>query len=305
MPNLQKTIWIICLIIIFVVSIGFCLRMYNTTYDLCTAFFPFKEYIQGEVNRHMANYTIIQVIDFTILIYINLIGHFIDYIKGRGNRIHFYGITNIVIYFTMILVDIFKYQKEYRFICYDIQEKIIPISNIIGIVALINCLGYIFMIIRNIKKEKKKMNISKEEEKEFDQEMKRWMLEKTVDLTKNCNEKDFETLKKLKVEYENPLCSEFQFGILLRRVYEYYDFEELKNKDKLTYYEKNLLEDFLWEKALIKKCVRQGYLRDEQEEKKLEDVGISKEEYKMLLTKLENINMEIKIKKQIRRIEKK
>lgn len=149
------------------------------------------------------------------------------------------------------------------------------------------------------------MNISQEKLKTFEDEMDRWMRDKSIDLRKSCNDKDLEILKRLDVKYESPLCSEFEFGILLRRVYDYYDFEKLKNKKNLTNNEKRLLDDFINEQTLWEECVRKGYMTKVGEQKKLTDTGVSEVDYKILLTKLENINFNIKLQKKIRRIEKK
>lgn len=146
------------------------------------------------------------------------------------------------------------------------------------------------------------MNITEDEEAR--REMDRWMLEKTIDLTEKFDSKDFEFLKKLKVECKNKQCSEFEFGVLWREVYLYYDFEELKNKKNKKYYEEKLLEDYLDQCDIMEQGVRDGHLTGIIEQRKLEGTGVSEEEYKMLLTKIENIKLEIKIAKKLRRMER-
>lgn len=146
------------------------------------------------------------------------------------------------------------------------------------------------------------MYMNKKEDKEFSDEMDRWIKEETIDLNKYCNDKELEILRKF--GYEKNLYSEFHFGNLLCRIRDYYNYEELKNKKELNCYEKKLLEEFIFDQLLTKKCVKKRYVKDIKEEKKLEDVGVSEKEYKMLLAKLEIINCEIIRQKQIRRAKK-
>lgn len=149
------------------------------------------------------------------------------------------------------------------------------------------------------------MELTQEQIKEAEEEFDRWKKEKIVDLRKKCGSKELEILKKLDVQYRSPRCSEYEFRILLGKVYDYYDFEKLMRKEELNYKEKEILENFLDEQEMKKEWEDEGYTTSVEIQKKLEDTGVSEEEYKELLIKLENIYLEIKVQKKIRRIEKK
>ncbi len=132
-----------------------------------------------------------------------------------------------------------------------------------------------------------------------------WFFEKKIDLSKYLQNADFETLNKLGLNPEEKQCSEFDFGILLRRVYEYYDFEELENKKQLSSEEEVLLEVYRMKKESNEEGVREGYLSQTHRLKNLQNTDVSKEEYKELLKKIMTIENKIELDKKIERLEKK
>ena len=140
---------------------------------------------------------------------------------------------------------------------------------------------------------------------EEDDWLMKWFYEKKIDLSRYLQDTDFETLNKLGLNLEEKQCSEFDFGILLRRVYEYYDFEELENKKQLSSEEESLLEVYRREKEFNEEEVREGYLTQTHKLKNLQNTDVSREEYKELLKKIMTIENKIKLDKKIERLEKK
>lgn len=132
-----------------------------------------------------------------------------------------------------------------------------------------------------------------------------WFYEKKIDLSKHLQNADFETLNKLGLNIKEKQCSEFDFEILLRRVYEYYDFEELENKKQLSREEELLLEVYRREKEFNEEEVKEGYLTETHKLKNLQNTDVSKEEYKELLKKIMTIENKIKLYKKIERFENK
>lgn len=147
-------------------------------------------------------------------------------------------------------------------------------------------------------------NMSKEDYIGSTKEIDKWMYEKTINLRKICNDKDFENLKKLGIKCKNLVCSEYEFAVLLIKMYEYYDYEKLKRKEKLTSKEERILDEYIYEQSLREKDVKKGYITSEIEERSLDGTGVSLEEYEKLLSKLDTRNMEIKLQQEIRIIER-
>ncbi len=145
--RVRKIIWGICLFIIVATSLGISFKLYNNSYGMGTLML-FGDARKPGIYKHEETYTMVQFTDLAIMFVINAIGHFIEWIKWKQQNIHFYGITNIIICFTMLIIDSFKYGFEYLFACPELKDIIVPISIFIVIVTVINCLGYLFMIIR-------------------------------------------------------------------------------------------------------------------------------------------------------------
>ena len=133
----------------------------------------------------------------------------------------------------------------------------------------------------------------------------KWFYEKKIDLSKYLQDTDFETLNRLGLKLKEKPCSEFDFEILLRRVYEYYDFEELANKKQLSMEEELLLEIYRREKEFDEEQVKEGYLTKTHKLKNLQNTDVSKEKYKELLRRIMNIENKIKLDKKIERLENK
>lgn len=154
--RVRNTIWGICLFIIVVTSLGISFKIYNNSYGMGTLML-FGDARKPEIYKHEEIYTMVQFTDLAIMFVINVIGHFIEWIKWEQQNIHFYGITNIILCFTMLIIDSFKYGFEYLFVCPELKEIIVPITIFIIAITVINCLGYLFMIIR-----KNGINVSRE-----------------------------------------------------------------------------------------------------------------------------------------------
>lgn len=106
------------------------------------------------IYKHEEIYTMVQLIDLAIMFAINIIGHFIEWIKWKQQNIHFYGITNVILCLTTIMIDSFKYGVEYLFACPELKKIIVPITIFIILITAINFFGYLFMIIRSRKMKK-------------------------------------------------------------------------------------------------------------------------------------------------------
>ena len=145
--RVRKIIWGSCLFIIVATSLIIAFRLYNNSYGMGTLML-FGDARKIAIYKHEEIYSLIQATDFMIIFFVNGMGHIIEWSMGKRQNIHFYGITNIILCFTMIIIDSFKYGFEYLFACPEITDKILPITIFIISITVINCLGYMFMIIR-------------------------------------------------------------------------------------------------------------------------------------------------------------
>lgn len=164
----RGVIWGICLFTIVVVSLAISFRLYGNSYGMGTLML-FGDARKPGIYKHEEIYTMVQFANLMIMFFVNGIGHIFDWWTERKQNIHFYGITNIILCFTMIIIDSFKYGFEYLFAYPELKEILVPITIFIGSITGINILGYIFMIIRNMKRKKKvKSNFIKlNEDKEY------------------------------------------------------------------------------------------------------------------------------------------
>lgn len=155
MKKAYKIIWIICLSLIVIVSLIISIKLYYKLGGFGTLLL-FGDAVKIVIYEKMEIYTIIQAIDFLIIIYTNLIGHFVEWYRGKEQNIHFYGITNMILCFTICLIDVIKYDFEYRFACPELIDKIFPITVFIIFITIVNCIWYMLMVIRKRKKKKEK-----------------------------------------------------------------------------------------------------------------------------------------------------
>lgn len=151
MKKINKIVWIICLLIVVITSLFIAFKLYSNSYGIGTLML-FGDARKIEIYKHEETYSIIQAIDFIIILLINGSGHFIEWVTEKRQNIHFYGINNVVLCITMLIIDSFKYGFEYRFACPEIVAKILPITIFIGIITAINIVWYLIMIIRKRKK---------------------------------------------------------------------------------------------------------------------------------------------------------
>lgn len=150
MKTSHKLIWGICLLIIVVTSLTISFKLYGTSYGMGTLML-FGDLRKPGIYKHEETYTMVQFANFMIMFFVNGIGHIFDWGIGKRQNIHFYGITNIILCFTMVIIDSFKYGFEYLFACPELKDKILPISIFIISITAINVFGYIFMIKKNKK----------------------------------------------------------------------------------------------------------------------------------------------------------
>ncbi len=148
MKRSHKLIWGICLFIIVSFSLTISFRLYGTSDGMGTLML-FGDLRKPGIYKHEETYTMVQFANFMIMFFVNVMGHIFDWGIGKRQNIHFYGITNIILCFTMVIIDSFKYSFEYLFACPELKDKILPITIFIISITAINILGYIFMIIRN------------------------------------------------------------------------------------------------------------------------------------------------------------
>ena len=148
MKRLHKLIWGICLFIIVVTSLTISFRLYGTSDGMGTLML-FGDARKIGIYKHEEIYSMVQLANFMIMFFINAMGHTIECVIGKHQNIHFYGITNIILCFTMVIIDSFKYGFEYLFACPELKTKILPITIFIIAITVVNVFGYIFMIISN------------------------------------------------------------------------------------------------------------------------------------------------------------
>ena len=146
-------IWGICLFTVVVVSLAISLRLYSNSYGMGTLML-FGDLRKPGIYKHEYIYTMVQFADLMIMFFVNLIGHIIEWSQWKRQNIHFYGITNITLCFTMIIIESFKYGFEYLFAYPELKEILVPITIFIACTTAINIFGYIFMIIKRHRESK-------------------------------------------------------------------------------------------------------------------------------------------------------
>ena len=152
---IYRIIWGVCLFLIVVVSMGFCLKVYSTSFDISGIYnIILPNYSEQLARQHLLDYTVVQIIDIYILVCINLSGIIISKTMDKPKNIHFYGITNILISTTLILVNMFKYQQEYSMFLSSndkIANFLTGMTIVIVGIAIISYSSYITKVVKKKK----------------------------------------------------------------------------------------------------------------------------------------------------------
>ena len=149
----RGAIWGISLFIVVVVSLAISFRLYSHSYGMGTLML-FGDLRKPGIYKHEEIYTMVQFANLMIMFLVNIIGHIIEWSQWKRQNIHFYGITNITLCFTMIIIESFKYGFEYLFAYPELKEILVPITIFIACTTAINIFGYIFMIIKRHRESK-------------------------------------------------------------------------------------------------------------------------------------------------------